>query len=373
MSMHTPFLTKTGTLLLFLTGCLPIAKAPEPVVVETTPPRLEWIDVHMHLIGGNEGSAGYASAARSAIEAMDEAGIRKSIVIPPPQNHEIKSPYDIDAFQAALDAYPGRFEVLGGGGTLNTMLQEHAGETTVDLETRREFVREAQDILAEGAIGFGEIAAHHLSLADGHPYESVAADHPLLLDLAELSARTGAPIDLHLDGVVRDMHLPPRFSTSNNPAQLEENLFAFERLLDHAPDAKIIWSHAGSDPLAGRSPELVRDLLERHPNLYMSLRFPANMVLNHGTPPIWANHLAMDGEGDIDPRWLRLVCEFPDRFVFGGDQFIVSPTLSGSGPGLKFATASGVQRDLTRTFIEALPRDVARKVAFANAKQIYSL
>ena len=63
----------------------------------------------------------------------------------------------------------------------------------------------------------------------------------------------------------------PGFNPSN-PAVFKENLNAFERLLAHNRKARIIWAHADTDPLLTRTPELQRELLARHPNLYMSLR-----------------------------------------------------------------------------------------------------
>ena len=48
-------------------------------------PPLEFIDVHVHLVGGRGGSADYDGAVRSALEQMGRSGIRTAIVMPPPQ------------------------------------------------------------------------------------------------------------------------------------------------------------------------------------------------------------------------------------------------------------------------------------------------
>ena len=48
--------------------------------------RLQWIDVHVHLVGGRgERLRDYDGAVKEALRAMDEAGIRMCIVMPPPQ------------------------------------------------------------------------------------------------------------------------------------------------------------------------------------------------------------------------------------------------------------------------------------------------
>ena len=75
----------------------------------------------------------------------------------------------------------------------------------------------------------------------------------------------------------------------------------------------------------------------------------------------------------IKPEWLRLLQDFPDRFVTGGDQFIASPAVRGTGPGLVFAQRAGMIRERTRTFLSALPPELARKIGYENAIRLYKL
>ena len=51
------------------------------------------------------------------------------------------------------------------------------------VERRPEDGTLADEVIDAGAVGFGEMASLHISAADGHPYEFVPADHPLLGDL----------------------------------------------------------------------------------------------------------------------------------------------------------------------------------------------
>jgi len=76
---------------------------------------------------------------------------------------------------------------------------------------------------------------------------------------------------------------------------------------------------------------------------------------------------------EIKPDWLRLLQDFPDRFVIGGDQFIVSPSARGAGPAFVFSQRSPMIRERTRAFLDALPRDLARKIAYENAILLYRL
>ncbi|MBI3076160.1 MAG: amidohydrolase family protein [Deltaproteobacteria bacterium] len=323
---------------------------------------VEWIDVHVHLVGGRgpwaEDSSG---AARAAVAAMDEAGIRQAVVMPPPQVRGGPPPYDYESFIAALKPYPGRFAFLGGGGTLNPLIQEAGQRGGIAEEDVRRFGEKAEEILRQGGAGFGEISAHHLSLMSGHPYESVPADHPLLLRLTDIAARHGVVIDLHFDPVTEDVGLPGRLASPSNPPVLRANLAAFERLLAHNRKARIVWAHAGSDPLGQWTAALSRELLRRHPNLHMSLR------MGGGVP----QNLVLDAAGEIKPEWLSLFREFPDRFVIGGDQFFVTPQLR--GPGLIFAGRAPLIRERTRRFLSRLPPDLAGQIGRENAIRLYRL
>lgn len=294
-----------------------------------------------------------------ALEDMDRNGYGVSILMPPPQSGRNAGAYDLESLQQAVRAHAGRFVLLGGGGTLNPMLQDTpAGEVTDAV--RQRFRQRAEAILAGGAVGFGEMTARHLSLTQmgpQHPFEEVPPDHPLLLLLADIAAERGVPIDLHLDLTPHDMPLPARpHLGAANPSQLAENLAAFERLLAHNPQARIVWAHAGTDPLFTRNVQVQRGLLRRHPNLYMSLR-----VSRSGPHPSFA----MDGGQRLKPEWLALIREFPDRFMIGTDRF--HPP---AGAGLRTPDDSLAR---ARALVDQLPPELARAVAFENAQRVYGL
>jgi predicted TIM-barrel fold metal-dependent hydrolase len=316
------------------------------------------IDTHSHL--DHAGSLGNLEAALAAALAdMDRLGVRLSILLPPPQVAGLRVAYECDSLQFAARKHPGRIVLVGGGGTLNPMIQETSPEA-VSEERKQRFRALAEQALACGIKGFGEIAAHHIShgrMGAQHPYEWVPPDHPLLLLLAGIAAEKNLPIDLHLDLVPADMPRPdrPGFNPSN-PAVFKENLNAFERLLAHNRKARIIWAHAGTDPLLTRTPELQRELLARHPNLYMSLRPGPG-----GPHPVFV----LDPPGTLKPAWLALLRDFPDRFVLGSDQFHPPYAAARRTP------AEGY--DNLRRLIDQLPPELARAIAFENAERLYGL
>jgi hypothetical protein len=274
-------------------------------------PRI--IDTHVHL--ENPGpSRNFAGAVESAIGRMDRFGIERILLSPPPMLSNNRFTFDVADMRSAIKAYPGRVWMIGGGGTLNALLQDTRPDR-VDEGMRRRFRSQAEELLAAGAIGFGEIAIHHLSIRQmgpNHPYESIPADHPLLLLLADVAAERGVPLDLHFDLVPVDMPMPERpiFNPGKHPAELRENMSGFERLLSHNRKANVLWAHAGTEPLGMRVPQIQRELLSRHPNLHMSLR------MNTGGPMPF---LALDEAYRIKPDWLQLLKDFPDRFVIGTD------------------------------------------------------
>ncbi|MSO65127.1 MAG: hypothetical protein EXQ85_04910 [Alphaproteobacteria bacterium] len=291
-----------------------------------------------------------------ALQAMDQLGIARSLILPPPQVTGQRNAYDYDSFALVLHEHRERFGFLGGGGTLNPMIHGIRADAVTDNH-RREFTAVADRIIAAGAAGFGEIAAHHLSFFAQHPYESVASDHPLLLLLADLAARHGVPVDLHLDPVPEDMPAPrPSGRGSNNPHVLTANIAAFERLLGHNREARIVWAHAGRDTLGTWTVALTRRLLARHPNLYLSLSL-------HPPFGLVPNNSLLDGGGQPNKDWIALLAEFPERATVGSDFFH-------QGAGRDGQTLPP-PTPLIRMFVNALPVGLGEKVAFDNAARLY--
>lgn len=317
------------------------------------------VDTHAHLehLGG---TGQFGAALDAALAEMNRLGVRASLLMPPPQAKDNRFFYDIDELKFAVERYPGRFLLVGGGGTLNPTILRTPPES-VDAAAKRRFREQAERLLAQGAVGFGEFTAHHLSLpamGPQHGYSVAPADHPLLLLLADIAAERNVPIDLHFDAVPEAMPVPaPIAQNANNPRTLDANLDAFERLLAHNRKAKIVWAHAGSDPLHTRTPALCRDLLTRHPNLYMSLRGGGRGVPHPS--------FALDEDGRLKPAWAKLIADFPDRFVLGSDRFHAAgaprtPLLAQVLPNL-------------RQLVDQLPVALARRVAVDNVERLYGL
>lgn len=322
-------------------------------------PAGDWIDVHFHLVADKGDLESFDEAAQSALQIMDAEGIRTIIIMSPPRPHEN---FDIESIAAVVKKYGPRIVMFGGGGTLNPMLQAAGKTPVVSAEARRRFEETAQSIIASGAKGFGEIAAHHVSLSPSHGYESVPADHPLLLLLADIAAQHDVPIDFHFDPVPSDVEKPAHLLSPKNPATFKENIGGLERLLAHNRKAKIVWAHAGGDPVGFFTPKLVREMLGRHANLSLSVR-PVNRQPG----------AMMSPRGSINSEWIEVLRDFPERFVIGSDTFVVPSRYTGAEAPRLFASRADVQLRGIRRLLSHLPTDVARRIGSENAERLYRL
>lgn len=312
------------------------------------------IDTHAHV----DPLVSMAGGVNAALSAMDRYRVRATVLMSPPQAEHRANAYEADALLFAMTAHPGKIAVNGGGLSVNSLLHETKPDT-VDQAVKDRLKAEAARIKSLGLAGFGELAVHHLSLkgmGPNHPYESIPGDHPLLMALADVAAEHNMPIDLHLDLIPEDMPMPERpIFNKQNPALLKSNMAGLERLLAHNRAAKIIWAHAGTDPLGTRTPAIQHALLERNPNLYMSLR-----VSRTGAP----SFLALDDNKNLKPEWRKLLTDFSDRFVLGSDIFY-----GGSGRGVEIDDAMG---NYWRLLCQ-LPPEAADAIAYKNAERLYRL
>jgi predicted TIM-barrel fold metal-dependent hydrolase len=304
-----------------------------------------FIDVHVHM---NRGDA--EKSVQAAADALRKENAARIIFMPSPWTAEDKDRFDIEYFEAAVKKYAGKLAFLGGGATLDILIQQSLRSGDSGPEVQRKFRESAEDILRQGAIGFGEVTAEHLPSAASPSHQAMPPDHPLFLLLADIAAQHDVPIDMHMEAIPQTMPLPSNLKSPPNPPQLEGNIAAFERLLAHNPRARIVWAHAGTTDNTGyRTPELCRRLLEAHPNLYMEIKVDP---LNPGKNPPLA-------DGKIKPDWLKLFEDFPDRFVIGSDQFYPE-------------AGSGLERwQAVVQLFNQLPVDLRRKIGTENAQRIY--
>jgi hypothetical protein len=305
-----------------------------------------FIDAHVHMDQDHpEASIALLLQATRGLEGV------RAVIQTEPYGADDPARWDIEKVLAAVKRHSGGVALMGGGGTLNPMLLQAYATGDAGPAARARLRARAEEILREGAIGFGELSNEHFSTAAGpvKDYEYFPADSPLMLLLADIAAEHGAPIVLHMEAVPEDM---PSGLAPPNPPALHANFQALENLLSHNPKTRLIWAHAGADNTGFRTPERMRPLLAAHPNLYMEIKYDPRAPGRN--PPIV--------NGVLQPGWLRLFLDFPDRFIVGSDQHY-DP---GSTAGL--ARARGDAQILA-----LLPAPLRQKIAVDNPRRIYRL
>ncbi|HLX22529.1 MAG TPA: MmgE/PrpD family protein [Usitatibacter sp.] len=289
-----------------------------------------FMDCHVHM----DKAAGERSI-EDAVRAMPIENAAMYLFLPSPFPERSALSFDIEEIQAAARNFPGKVATLGGGGTLNPMIQEavKAGSVSAELEAR--FRARALEIEKLGAAGFGELAAEHKPSESTPSIQSLPPDHPLLVLLMDIAADARMPITLHMEAT-------------------QGNIAPFERLLTHNERARLVWAHGGWDNTGLRTPRLCRLLLSAHPNLFMELKIdPRNPGLN--------SPLTEGASGKVKPEWLSLFGDFPERFVMGSDQHYPMP-------------GDAVQRwqGIVALFNE-LPAELRRAFGLDNPRRIYRL
>lgn len=349
------FLLFIGLLLLVASELLAQPKS-------VNPSAIGYIETHMHLNGlygrGTGQQRDFDSAAQNAMARMEQLNMKRMLIMPPPAPYrqEASLRYDYEILKEIAQKYPDHFSFLGGGGSLNPMIQEAIHDGGASSSLKKRFEEKAREIAESGAVGFGEMTASHLSFRAGHPYVEASPDHPLFLVLADIAAEYDMPIDLHMEAIEKDTRLPQGFRSPPNPSTLKANIPAFERLLSHNRSAKIVWVHMGWDNTGQMKLSLARRLLKAHPNLSMSLKYLDGGFSKAENRPVENNQLKSD--------WLTLLQEFPDRFVLGADQFY----------GIPGKTKPFPQSDHgSMTILKSLPEELAKKIAFENAEKLYNL
>lgn len=328
-----------------------------------------WTDVEMHIIGGRERQ--FTDAFAKAVAAMDKHGITHAVVLPPPSPKT--GIVDYTDYVPVLRKYPGRFGFLGGGGTLNAMIQRYRKIDRISTLVRQHFADEANRILDAGAAGFGEMAALHLSVVPTQPYEQVSLEHPLFRLLVDIAGKHRAVIDLHLDTVTgMSIKTPHTLRVPPNPPVLKGNIDGLEHLLAYDRNARIVWAHGGSDHTGDMTPALIGKLMDRHPNLYMSLRPLPIRLVHHMKVRIY-NLILTRGPGGIDRAWLALLHRHSDRFIMGGDTFFTASSVQRGHASDVFSRTNEARLIAAGILLSRLPPTLAKKIGTDNAAQLYRI
>ncbi len=157
----------------------------------------------------------------------------------------------------------------------------------------------------------------HRGLGEFHLFDAAEADTAQVRELARLAGDRDLVLHVH------------------------SGAGAIRRLFAMQPGLKIIWAHAGMSA----PPEVVREMLDSHANLWTELSFRAADVAPGG---------------EIDPAWRALLLAHPGRFMIGTDTYVTARWAE--YPAL-------VERH--RHWVSQLPPEAARAIAHGNATRLF--
>lgn len=172
-------------------------------------------------------------------------------------------------------------------------------------------------VLAE--LAAGTPAGPYRGLGEFHLYDSANADGAVAVKLMRLARERGLAVLAHVDEV------------------------AVERLLGHAPGARLIWAHTG---IGGTPPAHVRELMRRHATLTGELSYRPGLT----------------EDGLLAPAWRALLTELPERFVIGSDTWI-------NARWQHYETLMAEARG----WLGELPTPIARRIGWGNAAAMFGL
>ncbi|MEJ6000671.1 amidohydrolase family protein [Paucibacter soli] len=166
----------------------------------------------------------------------------------------------------------------------------------------------------------GTPAGPYRGLGEFHLYDSAHADGPVAIKLMRLAEQRGLLVLAHVDDV------------------------AIDKLMAHAPKARLIWAHAG---IGGAPIERVRELLQRYPGLLAELSYRPGLT---------------DASGHLSPAWQALLSQQPERFLIGSDTWI----------NQRWQYYEGLMSE-ARLWLGDLPAPAARLIAWGNGARLFGL
>ncbi len=174
--------------------------------------------------------------------------------------------------------------------------------------------------MVQAEMAAGTAAGPYRGIGEFHLYDSRNADGVVAAKLMGLAQARGLAVLAHVDDD------------------------AIDKLMAHAPQAKLIWAHTG---IGGAPVARVRALMKTYPTLMGELSYRPGLT---------------DGSGRLSSDWKALFVEHPDRFVIGSDTWI----------NARWGSYDALMNDY-RTWLGDLPAATARRIAWGNAAALFGL
>ncbi len=167
------------------------------------------------------------------------------------------------------------------------------------------------------------------------PYLQERIDSPIYVALGE--------IHVHIDNLASPIfqNALKRALARNLVLHIHSDAQTIRAVLKLAPSAKILWAHAGLI----ESPQTVSQVLADFPNVWTDISIRENSIAPRGK---------------LSDEWRALFLKHPNRITIGSDTWIPE----------RWTSYENII-ELDRTWLDQLPRDVAEKIAFRNAVELF--
>ncbi|WP_444812844.1 amidohydrolase family protein [Variovorax jilinensis] len=178
--------------------------------------------------------------------------------------------------------------------------------------------------MVQAELARGTASGPYQGIGEFHLYDSANANGPVAKKLIVLAEQKRLAVLAHVDDTAIDL------------------------LMAHAPaggrNLRLIWAHTG---IGGPPIERVQALLERYPQLMGELSYRPGLTC---------------ADGRLCPEWRQLILRYPDRFLVGSDTWV----------NQRWSAYDELMRGY-RTWLGDLPPDVARRIAWGNAADMFSV
>ncbi len=174
--------------------------------------------------------------------------------------------------------------------------------------------------MVEAELAAGTAAGPYRGLGEFHLYDSRNADGPVARQLMRLAEARGLAVLAHCDDE------------------------AVERLMAHAPRARLIWAHSG---IGGVPWPRVRALLDRHPTLLGELSYRPQLA---------------QADGRLDGEARAVLVAYAERFLLGSDTWV----------NQRWNIYEALMAE-ARRWLADLPPAAAQRIAWGNGAGLFGL
>jgi hypothetical protein len=196
------------------------------------------------------------------------------------------------------------------------------------------FAMADQLLQSRQAYGFGELHIDNSKSFSTYQFaRKVRFDNPVTRQIYELANKHGGFVQIHMQA---------------DP----ENVADLERYLGEFPRAITILSHS----LPYSKQPMLRELLAKHPNLYLDLSRKGSILNEKEAAQAFA---ASSGPKE---NWRKTIEQFPDRFLVGSDTHAPDER-----------RYDDVMREFREGLFPYLRAETVKKVAYENAVRIFGL